>query len=112
MQGFVCAIILGEFLREESLPTVASSMGRRQAYLAMHLGAEVGRTREKVCLILHIQYTIATPQSKRTPDKKPGVHKKFRQSARRGHTAQPSGRTAKRVQLRLWDRLFSLANAE
>lgn len=74
MQGFVCAIDLGEFLREESLPTVASSRVRRQAYLAMHLGAEVGRTRQKLFLILHVHYTIVTPQSKRTPDKKPGVH--------------------------------------
>ncbi len=74
MQGFVCAIILGEFLREESLPTVASSMVRRQAYLAMHLGAEVGRTRQKVCLILHVHYTTGLSQNKRTPDKKPGVH--------------------------------------
>ncbi len=45
----LCAIVLGQLLKKESLPTVASSMGHRQAYLAMHLGAEVGK-RGKKCV--------------------------------------------------------------
>ena len=38
-----------DMCKKESLPTVASSMGHRQAYLAMHLGAEVGK-RGKKCV--------------------------------------------------------------